>query len=275
MKQFAQFKMASTKKKRTTSKSLNHRFHARQLDDDSGNTRAAEARATQLRREQVHKAALDNMAGEAVSALFASMADRAKDKDKAGNDAAQDDNGKPERGGGGSGDGRGASGHGTAKGRAADGKSEQEKRLEKRGSVNQDGEEEYGPRGGEGLDSGNQQGEGWGEEKYGGVETRLETGNAVDGAVVVLDDVAPPPSSHNSSIRDYDAEVARSVVTSENASKLFVCRLLDCQSTSNIQDGHGDRSTKTEPDGLVKQPPGYAFDIRQHHSCRREQCAGG
>lgn len=48
-----------------------------QLDGDSAQAREMQARAVEARQQRVHEAALDNMAGEVVSALFATMADRA------------------------------------------------------------------------------------------------------------------------------------------------------------------------------------------------------
>ncbi|CAM9805704.1 unnamed protein product [Ectocarpus sp. 8 AP-2014] len=50
---------------------------AKQLEDDSEQARKVQAKAIEARRHRVCKAALDNMAGEAVGALFATMADRA------------------------------------------------------------------------------------------------------------------------------------------------------------------------------------------------------
>lgn len=48
-----------------------------QLDGDNAQAREMQARAVEARQKRVHEAALDNMAGEVVSALFATMADRA------------------------------------------------------------------------------------------------------------------------------------------------------------------------------------------------------
>lgn len=99
------------------------------LEEDSSQAKEAEARAVDMRRQQVHKAALDNMAGQIVSVLFASMATK-------------------DGGIGGGTDGRGTQGtlvHGVRGG--------------KRASGNQDGEEEHGPRR-EGQGTSNQQTEG-------------------------------------------------------------------------------------------------------------------
>ncbi|CAM9490439.1 unnamed protein product, partial [Hapterophycus canaliculatus] len=59
---------------------------AKQLEDDSEQAREAQTKAVEARRQRVYKAALDNMAGEAVGVLFATMADRAMgiDVDRAG-----------------------------------------------------------------------------------------------------------------------------------------------------------------------------------------------
>ncbi|CAM9562702.1 unnamed protein product, partial [Laminaria digitata] len=50
---------------------------AKKLDGDSVQAREMQTRAVEARQQRVHAAALDNMAGEVVSALFATMADRA------------------------------------------------------------------------------------------------------------------------------------------------------------------------------------------------------
>lgn len=88
--------------------------------------------AVEARRQQVHKAALDNMAGEAVSVLFATMADRANGIDVDGGER----------------DGPGGSGGGNRQ-TLGDGRqesAESRKRPERRRSGNQGGEEENGPR---------------------------------------------------------------------------------------------------------------------------------
>ncbi|CAM9226699.1 unnamed protein product [Scytosiphon promiscuus] len=61
---------------------------AKQLEDDNEQAREAQTKAVEARRKRVHKAALDNMAGEAVGVLFATMADRAMGIDVDGADTA-------------------------------------------------------------------------------------------------------------------------------------------------------------------------------------------
>lgn len=122
-----------------------------------------QAKAVEARRQRVYKAALDNMAGEAVGVLFASMADRAMGIDVDGNDK-QDDGG-----GGGKPDGRGAGNGGKGGPSVGErpGTAQVEKKPEPRRSGNQ-AEEESGP-GGEGRNGGNQQAEGSSEKGRVGV----------------------------------------------------------------------------------------------------------
>lgn len=125
----------------------------------------------------MYKAALDNMAGEAVGVLFASMADRAmgidvdsNNSDKQDKQDKRDHDSKP----GGRGDEGGRGGPTTADEkpgtRTAD--ETEEKKQEPRRSGNQ-AEEESGPgeegRSGSSSSSGNQQAEGNGEEDRAGM----------------------------------------------------------------------------------------------------------
>lgn len=100
------------------------------MQSDAGYNQAREdnARAIEIRRQRVHKAALDNMAGETVSALFATMADRGRGIDV---DSVQERHMEGQAGGGGSGDTRTAA---------------PIPQPEERRWGNQGGEEENGPR---------------------------------------------------------------------------------------------------------------------------------
>lgn len=107
----------------------------------------------EARRQRVYKAALDNMAGEAVGALLANMADRAMGIDVDGNGKQDEEESKPRGGGGGGGDG-------GRRGCATDERLVQtEKRLEEPRRSGNQAEEESGP-GEEGRSGGNQQAEG-------------------------------------------------------------------------------------------------------------------
>lgn len=110
----------------------------------------------------MYKAALDNMAGEAVSALFATMADRAKGIDVDGPGKEADTRG---------------TGLETCKGGGGDrqGSAESQEPGQRR-SANQDGEEENGPpRNG---DSGNQQAEGEGKRSDVANDENVDEGTA-------------------------------------------------------------------------------------------------
>eukprot|EP00752_Nemacystus_decipiens_P003095 g2866.t1 len=65
---------------------------AKQLEDNHAQAREVQAKAVDARRERVYKAALDNMAGEAVGALFANMADRAMGIDVDGISSSNNNN---------------------------------------------------------------------------------------------------------------------------------------------------------------------------------------
>lgn len=121
----------------------------------------------------MYNAALDNMAGEAVGVLFASMADRALGIDvDGGNNKRSDSGSSSSRPGGGRGGRRGP----TADERP--GTDETEKRQEPRRSGNQ-AEEESGP-GEEGHRSGDQQAEGNGDKgRVGGSEATGGGGGAL------------------------------------------------------------------------------------------------
>ena len=128
----------------TTALSLDHqprrslispvRPHAK-VERNTAKAKEAQARALHVRREQVHQAALDNIAGEAVSALFATMAARAAGAEI--DDTTRDD---PSNGGG-----------------SRVGIEESRGGWQRRPSGNQGGEEETGPRR-EGVNDGNRQG---------------------------------------------------------------------------------------------------------------------
>lgn len=159
-----------------------------------------QVRVVKARRQRVHKAALDNMAGETVSALFATMAERANSTSV---DGAE---GKGGGGGGSRGDSRNKAGVGT-QGSAG----EDERRVAHR-SGNQGGEEEDGPRregeGSGGGAGGNQLAEGRHEGE--GAETVTEEREAVLGDVARQAGAAPiPDASAQNSIQDPNVEVTR------------------------------------------------------------------
>lgn len=114
-------------------------------DDNDGEM---QARAVEVRRQRVHKAALDKMAGEVVSALFSTMADRA---DGIGVDA--DIPTEADR----------SSGVGCGKDEERCEDTKLQEHPKKRRSGNQEEEEENGPRQ-EGEISSNQQAEANGED---------------------------------------------------------------------------------------------------------------
>lgn len=115
------------------------------------------------RRQRVHKAALDNMAGEAVSTLFATMADRAAGIDVDGANTK---------------DPPGGSSGGAAESPENEKRSSTESQQlpEERRSGNQDGEEEDGPRREGGSSRGNQQAER--NSKSEGLDVRYGVGAA-------------------------------------------------------------------------------------------------
>lgn len=142
-----------------------------QLEDNHEQAREVQAKAVETRRQRVYKAALDNMAGEAVGVLFANMADRAMGIDVDGDDEqAGNSGGSKHHGGGGGGDA------GTAH--------QTEEKPEPRRSGNQ-AEEESAP--GEERSSGNQQAEVNGEKGYVGV---LDAAEAAEGGRGALEEAA-------------------------------------------------------------------------------------
>lgn len=165
-----------------------------QLEEDSGTAREAEARAVQLRREQVHKAALDNMAGETVSALFKSMAKRDKEKNKSTNNSREN-----KEGGGGSRGGGGGSGEGSTEGQVtqgahpAQGASEHTERPGNQRSGNQDGEEDYGPGRGGVRGSNNQQADEKEQRRDGKTEEGLAHGSSSERIATIPAVAAVPP----------------------------------------------------------------------------------
>lgn len=176
----------------------------KQLEDDSTQAREVQARAVEVRRQRVHKAALDSMAGETVCALFATMADRANGINV---DGAEGKGG----GGGGGGSregGRNKTGVGTQESTA-----EAEERKETRRSGNQGGEEEDGPRregeGSGGGVGGNQVAER--RHKGEGVETVMDKrGAALGGGAGSQAGAAPGLDvSEQNFEQDRNAEVTR------------------------------------------------------------------
>lgn len=112
-----------------------------------------QAKAIEARRHRVCKAALDNMAGEAVGALFATMADRAMgiDVDGKGTGAGStlDSQHKDSRGGAAVAGSGGVRRHGGAGEGAAKAEAEQRERpidRKPQRSGNQEDEEEHGSR---------------------------------------------------------------------------------------------------------------------------------
>ncbi len=148
----------------------------RQLEDDNEQAREVQAKAVEARRQRVRKAALDNMAGEAVGALFATMADRAMGIDVDGPAGAGDggggsggaDRGDQQKADGGrvGGGGSGGPKAGQRPGTAQEAERERPPEQEPRRSGNQAEEGDDGS-GREGRSSGNQQAEASAESNEG------------------------------------------------------------------------------------------------------------
>lgn len=165
-----------------------------QLEEDNGKAREAKARVVQLRRAEVHKAALDTMAGETVSALFKSMIHNNKESNKNLNHSRENTQG----GGGSRGGGRG-SGEGSTEGKVAQGThpaqgvSEHQQRPGNQRPDNQNGEEDYEPGRAGGQDSNNQLTEEKEQRGVGETKGRSAHDNSSEG-IAAIPAVAAVPS---------------------------------------------------------------------------------